>query len=307
MSRSQSRSPRRRAKKSDAGSEASPVAIASWLSAALDRLPLARDASKRAAERFNLIFSAIWIAVFGTVVATKVYFEFGDVAYFLLGLFCSLPYFLYPLCFPFEADRDVPFAKRYFVVSNVWIAIFSYVGNYFWTHYFYVVLGASYHFPVKLELNGVPLFLYFITHGYFMFYHTFTTLVLRKFFNSRVGKRSVVAGIVLVLVLAVFTAFMETWTISNVPFYRHSDKFRMYTVGSVVYGIYFIVSFPMYYRLAESRPVKAAAAALDALAAGMLVTILLDLYRLAIGFAPGLPWMTFAKDATLAETVSLIV
>ncbi|KAL1301365.1 hypothetical protein AAHE18_18G247800 [Arachis hypogaea] len=29
----------------------------------------------------------------------------------------------------------------------LWIVFFSYVGNYFWTHYFFTVLGASYTFP----------------------------------------------------------------------------------------------------------------------------------------------------------------
>jgi len=34
--------------------------------------------------------------------------------------------------------------------AQVWIAIFSYVGNYFWTHYFYKVLGAVYTIQVSL-------------------------------------------------------------------------------------------------------------------------------------------------------------
>lgn len=38
--------------------------------------------------------------------------------------------------------------------ANVWIAIFSYVGNYFWTHYFFKVLGASYTFK-SWRLNEV--------------------------------------------------------------------------------------------------------------------------------------------------------
>ena len=38
--------------------------------------------------------------------------------------------------------------------ANVWIAIFSYIGNYFWTHYFYKLLGASYTFP-SWDLNEV--------------------------------------------------------------------------------------------------------------------------------------------------------
>ena len=38
--------------------------------------------------------------------------------------------------------------------ANIWIAIFSFIGNYFWTHYFYTLLGASYTFKAH-ELNGV--------------------------------------------------------------------------------------------------------------------------------------------------------
>lgn len=38
--------------------------------------------------------------------------------------------------------------------ANLWIAIFSYVGNYFWTHYFFTVLGASYTFP-SWRMNNV--------------------------------------------------------------------------------------------------------------------------------------------------------
>jgi cycloeucalenol cycloisomerase len=36
----------------------------------------------------------------------------------------------------------------------LWIAIFGFVGNYFWTHYFYVVLGATYSFP-SYKINYV--------------------------------------------------------------------------------------------------------------------------------------------------------
>jgi cycloeucalenol cycloisomerase len=38
--------------------------------------------------------------------------------------------------------------------ANIWIIIFSYVGNYFWTHYFFTVLGASYTFP-SWRMNNV--------------------------------------------------------------------------------------------------------------------------------------------------------
>lgn len=42
----------------------------------------------------------------------------------------------------------------WFFQANLWIIIFSYVGNYFWTHYFFTVLGASYTFP-SWRMNNV--------------------------------------------------------------------------------------------------------------------------------------------------------
>ena len=283
-------SPRRKSKAAVvASSSSSSSSFSSW-SRALDSL-LAANASKRAAERFNLLFSAVWIAVFGSIVASRAYLSFGDAEYLALGLFVGLPYFVWPLLFPFAADAGVPFGQRYYVVSNVWIAVLSFVGNYLWTHYFYTVLGARYSFPVALQLNGVPFFLYLVTHGYFVFYHTCTTLALRALAASRWA--SPVARGAAVLGLALFTAFMETWTISSVPFYSHPSLWRMYTVGSVFYGIYFFVSFPMFARVGEARPWTAAEALADALAACMAVTLLLDLWRLALA-GGGPPWLAQA-------------
>jgi cycloeucalenol cycloisomerase len=54
-----------------------------------------------------------------------------------------------------KLHRCVPLSQRYWVKANIWTAIFSYVGNYFWTHYFYQVLGAAYTFPVDIQLNEV--------------------------------------------------------------------------------------------------------------------------------------------------------
>ena len=59
----------------------------------------------------------------------------------------------------------------------------------------------------------------------------------------------------------------------------------MYSIGSLFYAIYFFVSFPAFYLMDEFPRHKwsLARAASDALAAGMLVTILLDFWRLGIG------------------------
>ncbi|CAG9467838.1 unnamed protein product [Pedinophyceae sp. YPF-701] len=80
-------------------------------------------------------------------------------------------------------------------------------------------------------------------------------------------------------------AFMETLTISHFPYYTHENKQLMYSVGSLFYAIYFFVSFPIYYYIDESVQKKSDwwGVAKDALAAGMLVTILLDLWRVTYG------------------------
>ena len=78
----------------------------------------------------------------------------------------------------------------------------------------------------------------------------------------------------------------------------------MYTVGSVFYGIYFYVAFPMFYRCVSSPDLSLCAShshhasysidedvsdrwtvartATDSLAACMLVTIFLDLWRITL-------------------------
>lgn len=127
--------------------------------------------------------------------------------------------------------------------------------------------------------------------------------------------------------LSYFTAFMETATIAHFPHYRFRDRRRMYSVGSLFYAVYFFVSFPWFYAMDEDdcccrcggeegggggekeekgkeeqkRRWSPARAAADALAAGMLVTILLDAWRLLFGgIVPAsdlpprgmrLPWM----------------
>ena len=59
----------------------------------------------------------------------------------------------------------------------------------------------------------------------------------------------------------------------------------MYSIGSLFYAIYFFVSFPAFYAMDEYPRQRwtLLGAARDALAAGMAVTILLDLWRLGIG------------------------
>ena len=70
----------------------------------------------------------------------------------------------------------------------------------------------------------------------------------------------------------------------------------MYLVGSLFYALYFWVSFPAFFVMDEQPRAKRwtlLQAARDALAAAMLVTILLDMWRITIG--------PISKQAVLTE------
>jgi cycloeucalenol cycloisomerase len=89
------------------------------------------------------------------------------------------------------------------------------------------------------------------------------------------------------------------------PYYTHTNKAMMYSVGSLFYAIYFFVSFPAFFLMDEDASAPRMPlwrAGWDGLAAGMLVLIILDFWRLYIGsIAPssargqpppeGLPWL----------------
>ena len=116
---------------------------------------LAPNPAKRWAELFFLAYSPTWIVwCLCILVPFKIYESLGKWGYMSLGLAAALPCALLPLALQPASERAKPLAQRYWVKANAWIAVFSFVGNYFWTHYFYRVLGASYTFPAH-QLNQV--------------------------------------------------------------------------------------------------------------------------------------------------------
>ncbi|EGG13673.1 Cycloeucalenol cycloisomerase [Cavenderia fasciculata] len=258
-----------------------------------------RVPSKAWAEKFFLYYSPIWIGLFGFVVVSEVYKNFYDIEFFILGLVVSLPCVVYPMLFPCAADRDKPWYDRYWVKANLWIALFGFIGNYFWTHYFFVLLRATYRFPVTFTLNEIPVCLYFVTHAYFMSYHAATTPVLRRFWSMypprKAGEKkplSLIIGTILIVAgLAYFTAFMETWTIQMVPYYHIENRSQMYIVGSTFYMLYFVVSFPMFARIDETDGEKwtLSRTALESLGSAMIVFTLCDFWRLLVGALTGDP------------------
>ena len=204
----------------------------------------------------------------------------------------AAPFLLQPILFPMKSEKHLPLFERYSFKANVWIAIFSFIGNYWYTHYFYSVLQAKYTFPAH-RLNDVPIALFFATHFYFVTYHTFSNLLLRKVETSfQKGFARTLLFWTVIFAFAYFTAFMESLSISAFPYYSFKDKYMAYTLGSAFYGIYFIVSYPVFYSLDEhvntkdvtkgNTPHSLYQTVMEVLGASMLVLCLLDFCRIAL-------------------------
>ena len=249
------------------------------------------NAPKRATELWFLRYAAVWIGAFALIIGLGLYERFTAWTYLWVCGGLALPLVLQPFLYPgLTREADRPLAQRYALKANVWLAIFGWVGNYWYTHYFYSVLGAAYTMPAH-RVNGVPWCMFFATHFYFCFYHVLSNCALRFVATGYApGPRRAALRAAAVLAMAYFTAFAETLTISGFPYYTFADRGRAYTVGSAFYGLYFVVSFPAFLRVDEA-PAGAvgaqthtlARAAVEALAAAMAVLQLLDFVRLALG------------------------
>jgi cycloeucalenol cycloisomerase len=256
------------------------------------------EPSKRAYEIYALAYTPIWIAAFGCIVAFGFYEDFDKWSYMKVCVGLSLPFLLQPILFPSAGspgcpDEKRPLLERYSFKANLWLAVYSFIGNYWYTHYFYSVLHAKYTMPAH-RLNNVPLALYFATHFYFSTYHVFSNLLLRKVvttYESGIARKCLYIAVV--GTFAYFTAFMETLTISAYPHYSFEDRNMAYTVGSAFYGIYFIVSFPAFFvfdrdididnndeKSKEKKTTTAWDTIVSSCGYGMVIMILLDAVRL---------------------------
>lgn len=99
-------------------------------------LPL--EPSKRAYEVYVLVYTPIWILAMACIVAFGWYTHFDEWDYLFVCGGLSLPFLLQPIVFP-SAGSDSPDAKRpllerYSFKANVWLAMYSFIGNYWYTH-----------------------------------------------------------------------------------------------------------------------------------------------------------------------------
>ena len=87
------------------------------------------------------------------------------------------------------------------------------------------------------------------------FYHVLSNCVLRYVRSAyEPNAQRFVFQCALVGVMSYTTAFMESLTICGFPYYKFADRDMAYTLGSAFYGIYFLVSFPMFLRQGACFP-----------------------------------------------------
>ena len=246
--------------------------------------------SKRAYEIFVACYTPIWIGAFGVIIVLQLYEDFTAWSYVFVCGSLALPFVLQPIIFPSAGsnspDAKRPLFQRYSFKANVWIAIYSFIGNYWYTHYFYSVLKAQYTMPAH-RLNNVPVAMFLATHFYFSTYHLFSNALLRKVTTTyQPGLARTILFSSVVVVFSYFTAFMETLTISSYPYYKFEDRDMAYTVGSAFYGIYFLVSFPAFFYFddeidrSNGKKVTLWDTIVSSCGHGMMILILLDAVRL---------------------------
>jgi cycloeucalenol cycloisomerase len=257
---------------------------------------LSKNPSKAWGEKFFLIYSPIWIAGVALIQHSAMYKAWEDLGIMLWSFAMATPLVLYPAIFRNESNLGRKWYESYWLKMNLWIWIFTWIGSYFGTEYFFDVLGMRYDFPTTWNLDAelvgrgsgeVPFALYVQTQAYFMTYHTVAVVVMRRVRTSALGRHFGVFPLV-VLGLCYAIAYAETLFMANdfmADQFHYLDRERMLKYGSIFYGCYFVVSFPMVYRLDETEAERwsLGRTAFEALAAGMLVLILLDAWAKLIG------------------------
>ena len=263
---------------------------------------LSDDPGKAWAERFFLLYSPVWIAEVALVMTTGMLTRWGDAGFLVFSLITAAPLFLVPAFYHgrVPALAATPWHRSYWFKFNLWIFLFVWIGTYFLTHYFFEVLGMRYAFPTRWNLGAaligrgrdIPVFMYPLTQAYFVTYHIAMLVVLRRVhralgdLSGRPGRRILL--LLVAVVLAYLVAYAETFFMASeflADLFWYADKPRMLRWGSLFYACYFFVSLPLLAGMDEppAQPCTLGRAALEALAAGMLVFMILDALTIIVG------------------------
>jgi cycloeucalenol cycloisomerase len=240
-------------------------------------------------EKLFLIYTPVWMASMAMMMFTGWDKVWGDTALLAHAVLTAAPVLLAPMLLA-KRFGAMPWRQSYWLKANVYLAVFSFFGNYFGSEYFFDVLGMVYIYPnattnLDAALLGsgeqqVPLIMYFYTHVYFMTYHVTANIALRKLMQLRLPAVALMFP-VFVFVIGYAWAWAETRVMANPMmassfYYERMDLMLAY--GSAIYATYFLASFPIWYFLDETRERRwtMLQVTAGALSASMLTFYMLD-------------------------------
>jgi len=195
---------------------------------------------------------------------------------------------------PNSGDRDDDARAPYWVKFLAWVAVFAFVASYFFTCYFFDVLGMVYDFPHMTwnlkpsavmgnritRASNIPLVMYPFAWIFFNTYFACSVVFIRIMTTSLYALPKVVTEPAAALAAALIFSWAE---IEGATLEALRDFFRYEHAISkpemvVVYATYFVVSFPMLARMDEKgREWSLSYAVTNAAAAAMVSFVLLDL------------------------------
>lgn len=243
------------------------------------------NVAKRRLERLFLAFTPLWTGAVGIVLLTGAFRRWGDVGLMLLGLGMALP--LWAL--PFVLEREQPLAARYTVKATLFLALLSFIQNYFGAPLFFRFFGMEYRFNATFSGNGSPWFLSLMTVAYFSTYFGIMQALLRRAdaWLATSTVRTPLARKLLraaaCMALGYSMAFLETLFMANEMlrgYFAYADKGRMLKAGSLCYGTLLALALPLYASIDEdpAQPTPLSAVLWRALGVNMLVLICYEIY-----------------------------
>ena len=267
------------------------------------------NTDKAWAERHFLLFIPVWF-LFNMGIQAAGWLNTGNFWNIAQNLLMWLPWCV-ALPWWLRRDSGVAWHRSYWFKFNLFIFVWTFWATYFHTEYFFQVLGMRYRFPeVSLYLDSalcgpaeatalatmqkVPPSMYLNATAFFIVYHASAVVVMRRFraFTRALGP--IGKGLTWPLIVgatAVFWAWMETFfyfqvAANDMANVWYQDLPRMLAYGSWFYALYFVVSFPMVYRLDEDpqeSPWPLSRVVIEASAVGMISMFLIDLATHVLG------------------------
>jgi cycloeucalenol cycloisomerase len=240
------------------------------------RLIFSTNYQKAWCEQFFLQYSLVWPVLFGLWSISGWHLQAGDFGNVFVSIIIGSPFLIIPWLYQpnplpdYNDDatttnttkgRQQPFHQTYAFKFNLWIAIYACIASFFFTEYFFDVLGMKYSFPhLKWNLDSVvlgqgfqrvPIMMYIHGWYFFMTYHTggvcFIRLIRNVALSTGLMNEYVASAGATFIGAMVFSAgeiYFTTLDAIKDQFAYRDMKWAL-SWGALAYSCYFIASFPM--------------------------------------------------------------